>query len=145
MVVEGEGKGWVFNRTFSSKWKAELALDVFKKGGRVSDYWREARKRRPSQRKAWRVLQKMESALEEIRRLNPTCEEIEEYAKLKENVYGVVTYTQSEDYFGPFIHDKWSHGFGRVHIDIGCCGYHLMLDKYTVDDFIEYIKRRREG
>ena len=30
-----------------------------------------------------------------------------------------------------------------MHIDIGCRGYHLMLDKHTAPGFIGFIKRKR--
>ncbi|MCH8878050.1 MAG: restriction endonuclease [Chloroflexi bacterium] len=42
-IVEGDGRGWVYKRTFPTRWKAKLAVDVFKKGGRVSDYFRLAK------------------------------------------------------------------------------------------------------
>ncbi len=42
--VEGKGEGWVFDKTFPTEWKAELALKVAQEGGRVSDYWEAARK-----------------------------------------------------------------------------------------------------
>jgi len=41
--VEGKGESWVFDKTFPTKWKAELALKVFQKGGRFSDYGKAAR------------------------------------------------------------------------------------------------------
>ena len=143
-VIKGKGEGWIFKKKFPTKWKAEVALEVFKKGGRVSDYWKAARecaKKRPI-REPWRVRKKLEKALEEILNLKPTCEEIEEYA---ENApYGVVTAARGEEYFGPFLHDTWmiKRG-GRVHIDIGCGGVHLMLDKYYAEDFIKFIKNKR--
>jgi len=66
----------------------------------------------------------------------------EEYAKQAD--YGVVTFSESKNYFPPKIHDTWliKRG-GRVHIDIGSGGYHLMLDKIYVWDFIKFIKNRR--
>ncbi len=42
-IVAGGGDGWVLKKKFPTKWKAELALRVWKKGGRVSDYWAAAR------------------------------------------------------------------------------------------------------
>jgi hypothetical protein len=35
--------GWVFHKSFPTRWKAELALEVWHQGGRVSDYWAAAR------------------------------------------------------------------------------------------------------
>jgi hypothetical protein len=49
-AVEGSGDGWLFNRTYPARWKAKLAIEVFKKGGRVSDYWREAREEADARR-----------------------------------------------------------------------------------------------
>lgn len=31
-VVEGDGEGWIFNKRFPTKWKAEIALRVFESG-----------------------------------------------------------------------------------------------------------------
>jgi hypothetical protein len=45
-VVRPAGSGWVFDRTFPTKWQATLALQVWLQGGRVSDYWAAARKRK---------------------------------------------------------------------------------------------------
>jgi len=42
-IVAGHGDGWVLKKEFPTKWKAEMALRVWKKGGRVSDYWAAAR------------------------------------------------------------------------------------------------------
>ena len=143
-AVEGEGKGWVFDRTFPTKWKAEVALTVFQKGGRVSDYWRKSREyaaKRPV-REPWRVMEELKKALAEIKSLNPTCDEIKEYGEPP--VYGVVTRTEDQSYFPPRLHNTWGHKQGgRVHIDVGCCGYHLMLDKQWVRGFIEFITDRR--
>lgn len=151
-VIKGKGEGWILNKTFPTKWKAEIALEVFKKGGRVSDYWKTAKeqaKKRPRET-PWRVTEELEKALSEIKRLDPTCKEIEEYGKdIKGDCcgygYGVVTMAKGEGYFGPRLHDTWQiKNGGRVHIDIGCCGYHLMLDKGWAIDFIEFIKNKRK-
>jgi len=143
-AIRGEGEGWIFNRKFPTKWKAEIALEVFKEGGKVSDYWKRAREKAPPRREPWRVRERLEKALAEIKRLDPTCEEIEEYGK--NAGYGVVTFTESEEYFGPRLHDTWGvKSGGRVHIDIGCCGYHLMLDKNYAEYFIQFIKDKRKA
>ena len=90
----------------------------------------------------YHALEIVEEALKEIRELSPSCEEIVEYAQ--GGGYGTVTYTSSDNYFGPRLHDTWGVKFGgRVHIDIGCIGYHLMLDKRTAWGFVEFIKRKR--
>jgi hypothetical protein len=45
-LIEPQGNGWVFERTYPTKWKAELALEIWQRGGRVSDYWAAARERK---------------------------------------------------------------------------------------------------
>jgi len=144
-AIEGKGEGWVFNRMFPTKWKAEIALEVSKKGGRLSDYQAKAREqleKRPK-RIPSKAIAELEKALEEIKSLDPTCEEIEEYG---ENAgYGVVTHTMEEQYFRPHLHDTYGlKQGGRVHIDIGCGGCHLMLDRYEAWYFIAFIKDKRK-
>ncbi|GBD98136.1 hypothetical protein BMS3Abin07_00144 [bacterium BMS3Abin07] len=92
-------------------------------------------------------MKELTSALNEIKNLVPTCEEIEEYGEKNEDYYGVVTITQNEEYFiRDDPHNTWGlKRGGRVHIDIGCCGYHLMLDKRSVWDFISFIKEKRKA
>lgn len=139
--VEGDGEGWIFNRSFPAKWKAKCAIKVFKRGGKVSDYWKATRDSR-KERIPYKVLEYMKEALEEIKKLNPTPSEIEEYAEGAG--YGTVTYTDKMGYFPPRLHDTWGiKRGGRVHIDIGSGGYHLMLDKDIVQGFIDSIKENR--
>jgi len=143
-VVKGKGNGWIFNKIFPTKWKAEVALEVFKEGGRVSDYWKKQREVGLSHpmRIPRKVLQKVGAALDEIEKLQPTCEEIEEYGESAN--YGEVTITENERYFPPRLHDTWGiKQGGRVHIDMGCKGVHLMLDQYNAIEFINFIKRKR--
>ena len=141
-IIQGKGKGWIFNRTFPAKWKAEIALEVFKEGGRTSDYWEKARDQSPPIREPLRVKKKLNEALTEIKRLNPTCDEIEEFGENAD--YGVATLTENDRYFPPQLHDTWGvKRGGRVHIDIGSRGTHLMLDKKHVDGFIQFIKMKR--
>ncbi len=143
-AIEGQGEGWIFDKKFPTKWKAEIALGVFKKGGKVSEYWREAKEASEKRPKVapWRVTEELEKALEEIKQLDPTCDEIKEYGECVE--HGVVTLTESEECFKPQLHDTWGMKVGgRVHIDIGCGGYHLMLDKKRAKDFIRFIKEKR--
>jgi hypothetical protein len=95
----------------------------------------------------------------ELEKLQPTTDEIAEYAKLIEGVHGVVTYSKhkrGQDY-GIFLryHDTWQKKFGgRIHIDVGYTDEdedaepetavtHLMLDKDYAVDFLEFIKKRR--
>ena len=136
----------IFNKNFPTKWKAAIALEVFKKGGKVSDYWEAAREvaaKRP-ERIPWKAQERVLSALDEIKKLNPTPEQIEEYGK--EWVYGVVTYTEDRGYSPPRLHDTWGlKSGGRVHIDIGSGGVHLMLDKDAAWDFIDFIKNKRKA
>jgi len=72
-IVEGKGNGWIFEKTFPAKWKAQIAMKVFKEGGRVSDYWERAREEAPPPREPKRVLKILEKALGEIEQLEPTC------------------------------------------------------------------------
>ena len=142
-IVEGKGNGWIFEKTFPAKWKAQIAMKVFKEGGRVSDYWERAREEAPPLREPKKVLKILREALKEIRQLEPTCDEIEEFGEMAG--YGMVTYTNARRYFPPMLHDTWGvKRGGRVHIDIGCNGTHLMLDKYAAFGFIDFIKEKRK-
>jgi|GEM_PF-997860 hypothetical protein len=105
----------------------------------------------------------VEGAYDELANLKPTPEEIEEFAKFKEDAneaYGVVTYSKShggDRYFFRW-HDTWEQkSGGRAHIDIGYVDEkyvhrrdvpdttHLMLDKYSAWEFVDFIKTRRIG
>jgi len=142
--IEGNGNGWIFNRTFPRKFKAEIALKVYQEGGNITQYWKKCSdfKAKQSPKIPLHAIENVKKFLKEIRELNPTCDEIQEYG---ENAgYGVVTITNSERYFGPRLHDTWgTKSGGRVHIDIGCRGCHLMLDQGVAKDFIEFIKEKR--
>ena len=99
-----------------------------------------------SQKKSLRIphnaLAEIEKAFAEIIGLTPTCEEIEAYGE--KGYYGAVKYTGLSGYHKPKIHNTWGVKYGgRVHIDIGCGGYHLMLDRGFAFDFIEFIKECR--
>jgi len=143
-IVKGEGNGWIFIKRFPTKWKAEVALRIFKRGGKVSDYWDEKIDcpEKPPTRLPWKAEAEVKNYLEEIKQLDPTCEEIEEYGK--DAVHGEVTPSRGENLWGPKFHNTWGVKFGgRVHIDIGCCGYHLMLDRRAAKSFITFINKRR--
>ena len=58
-------KDGFLTKKFPTKWKAEVALEVFKKGGRVSDYWNAAREcaKKRLIRKPWRVKEKLRKHL----------------------------------------------------------------------------------
>ena len=148
-MIEGDDEGWIFNKRFPMKWKAQLAMKVFKKGGRVSDYWKEARKHPKRNMNACKVKKKLQKVLNEIEALNPTSEEIKEYAEdaIAENAdYGLVSITRAEHYFRPRLHDTWGQKQGgRVHIDIGSSCYHLMLNKHSAPGFVEFIKNKRKN
>jgi hypothetical protein len=63
------------------------------------------------------------------------------------NYHGTVTEANGEEYFQR-IHDTWcqhSKYGGRVHIDLGCNGYHLMLTRETCADFMDFVMERRGG
>ncbi len=81
--IEGHGEGWIYDRTFPSKYKAEIAARVFEIGGRTSDYWKECREYMKSQntRIPHRAIEQVEKAYDEIEELDPTCDEIEEYGE----------------------------------------------------------------
>lgn len=42
-IVTGGDAGWIFTRKFPTKWKAELALKIWQRQGRVSDYFKAMR------------------------------------------------------------------------------------------------------
>lgn len=100
----------------------------------------------------------VEDAYNKLLELEPTLQEIREYADKMKGVYGVVTYSKSKggDYYFLRLHDTWRQKRGgRVHIDVGYVDEkyadqwnildttHLMLDKYTAPDFVDFIKERR--
>jgi len=95
-------------------------------------------------RTPWRAIEVVESALEQIRELEPTPDEIESYGEVW--AYGVVTYTKDTGYYPPHLHNTWGKKWGgRVHIDIGSGGVHLMLDKHAAWGFIDFIRNRRKS
>ena len=147
--VIGSTDEWIFRRVFNRKWKAKIAVEVYKSGGKWKEYC-ERINQEPSHRSPpSHALDIMQKASEEITKLSPTCEEITAYGEyLYENKtdYGVLTTTTGNDYFQR-LHDTWyehSKYGGRVHIDLGCNGYHLMLTKNTYMDFIDFIKKKRD-
>ena len=87
----------------------------------------------------------MKRIWEELNKLEPTYEEIEEYVE-KYGHYGVVTYTKRDD--NPLIvrlHDTWRVKYqGRLHIDIISGEFHLMLDKHHAPEFLTFIKEKRK-
>lgn len=140
--VEGEGDGWIFKKTFPTKWKAVLALEVFQQGGRVSGYWERARDEAPPPKQPYRAMEEIKKSLAKIEGLGPTCEDIIAYAARAE--HGTVTKAHSDEYFRARIHDTWGvKSGGRVHIDLGCAGHHLMLDRRHAKEFIKFIEDRR--
>jgi hypothetical protein len=102
------------------------------------------------------------AALEELEKLKPTPQEIQDYADLNQDAHGVVTYSKSKggDYYFLRLHDTL-HGplkrklAGHVHIDIGYVDEkfvndwnvhdttHLMLDKNHAPDFVNFVKKKR--
>jgi hypothetical protein len=107
----------------------------------------------------------VEEAYNKLVELKPTKEEIQEFADMKEGFYGVVTYSISrkngDSYFLRF-HDTWGLKWGgRVHVDVGYVDEeikakndnaqyrniydttHLMLDKDSVLEFIDFILQKR--
>lgn len=49
-AIEPKGVGWVFERTYPTRWKANLALTVWLQGGRPSDYFAAAREESEARR-----------------------------------------------------------------------------------------------
>jgi hypothetical protein len=141
--ITGDAKGWAMTRFFPTKWKAEIALAVFNAGGTFRDYcvkMNEALDKRPLQVPT-KALAEIEKAYEEIRKLNWSEEDIVDFAKIAD----AVTTTRSRDFFGPRIHDTWgAKKGGRVHIDLGAAGIHLMLDRRDARRFIEFLKERHK-
>lgn len=45
-LVTGANPGWISKRQFPRKWKAELAIEIYRRGGRVSDYFAAMRDQR---------------------------------------------------------------------------------------------------
>jgi hypothetical protein len=105
------------------------------------------------------VFEIVSEAYSELEKLMPTEEEIQEYANMHVNDYGVVTYSKSRrggSYFLRF-HDTWKQkSGGRIHIDVGYVDeqyaeqrdvldtIHLMLNKDYAQDFIEFIRKKRK-
>lgn len=142
-IVQGDGDGWVFNKTFPTKWKAEIAMEVYKEGGNIQEYWRRKkfREENPIRRRPTKAIKILEKALDEILQLNPTCDEIVAFSK----VSGHWTHSNNDRYFSPRLHDSWGVKLGgRVHIDLGCAGIHLMLTKESASVFINFIKDNRD-
>jgi hypothetical protein len=144
-IIEGVSEGWVAGLSFPTKWKAEVALRVYQNGGGKRDYWAEVKRVRaqrprqePNKKRA-----ELERALKVIQKLKPTDDDISEFAETAG--YGTVTRSEDQKDFPPHIHNTWGKkSGGSVHIDIGCCGYHLMLTYTTAVDFIRFIKTKRQ-
>ena len=142
------GEEWLFKRVYNRKWKAEVAIEVYKSGGRWRDYCERLREEPYHRRKPVLAMEAIRKANGKVIKLKPTCEEISAYGEhLYEtgNSHGTVTETNGEEYFQR-IHDTWyqdSKQGGRVHIDLGCNGYHLMLTWETCADFINFVRERR--
>ena len=146
--VVGSADEWIFRRVFNRKWKAKIAVEVYKSGGKWKDYREKINQELSHRSQPYHAIETMRKANEEITKLSPTCEEIAaygEYLYATSNNYGIVTLTNGNNYFQR-LHDTWyehSKYGGRVHIDLGCNGYHLMFTKNTYMEFIDFIKKRR--
>lgn len=143
--IEGVTEGWVTTRLFPRKWKAEIALEVFREGGTFRNYcakMNEALSERPVP-EATRAIAENEKACQEICALDVFVNDIRDFAEIAG--YGAVTTTKGNNFFGPSIHDTWGAKLGgRVHIDLGACGIHLMLDRHNARRFIDFLKERRQ-
>ena len=80
-----------------------------------------------------------------IEKLDPAWEQIEQFAQMLEDenrTYGIVSYNVSNAPLTIRFHDTWGiKRGGRVHIDVVCEDIHLMLDKNSAPDFIEFLKK----
>lgn len=144
--VEGDATGWIVEKRFPAKWKAELAIRIYQLGGKYSDYMKQVgleKENRPK-RKPVKAIKELEQALSIINSLDPTCDEIIEYGKSEH--YGAASFNERNGgYWKPQLHNTWGEKRGgRVHIDIGCGGWHLMLDRYWAPDFIAWIREKRQ-
>lgn len=145
-IVADAPAGWASRCEFPTKWRADIAMKVLLQGGSRREYLAQVRKEkehRPDGYEPYKARAEVAACAEELDALDPTSEEIIEYARTAP--HGVVTRARSEDYFWPSVHDthgkKWG---GRVHIDLGAGGYHLMLDRIYARHFIEFIRERRQ-
>lgn len=82
---------------------------------------------------------------ETIKNRDPTWEQIERFAKMLESenrTYGIVSYNVRNAPPTIRFHDTWGVKWGgRVHIDVVCEDIHLMLDKDSAPEFIEFLKK----
>ena len=85
----------------------------------------------------------IEKLHEEILALNYSINDIVDFVGVAG--WGAVTRSKKDDYFAR-IHDTWGEKKGgRVHIDMGAEGWHLMLDRGNARKFIEFVKNRLEN
>ena len=146
--VVGSTDEWIFRRVFNRKWKAKIAVEVCKSGGKWKEYCKRINQVPSHRLQPSHSIEVMRKANAEITKLSPTCEEISaygEYLFATNTNYGVVTLTNGNNQFQR-LHDSWyahSKYGGRVHVDLGCNGYHLMLTKNTYMDFIDFVKDMR--
>jgi hypothetical protein len=93
-----------------------------------------------------KIREVMEEHLDEMLHLLPTFEEVDAFVRsIGGNCHGIVVAGDGRrDYRLPFIHETWRKKWdGRTHIDFGNGEYHLMLDKFSAPQFIEFVKRYR--
>jgi hypothetical protein len=98
------------------------------------------------------------AAFEALEKLKPTPREIQDYADLNQDAYGVVTYSKYKrgDYYFLRLHDTWKQKVGgRVHIDIEYVDEksvdqwnvpdttRLMRDKNYAPNFVNFVKKKR--
>jgi hypothetical protein len=139
---------WIFKRTFNRKWKPIAAVEVYKSGGKWKDYCKRISEEPCHRNEPVHVKEVILKANSEIKKLEPTCNEIADYAEhlyANNHDHGIVTLSNGNDYFQK-IHDTWYSELkqgGRVNIDLGCKGYHLMLTKDTYQEFVDFVKDKR--
>ena len=71
--VVGSTDEWIFRRVFNRKWKADIAVEVYKSGGKWKEYCQNINQ------EPYHAIEAMRKANAEITKLSPTCEEITAY------------------------------------------------------------------
>ena len=88
----GSTDEWVFRRVFNRKWKARIAVEVYKSGGRWKDYCEKINQEPSYRSRPSHAIETISKANEEIIKLSPTCKEITaygEYLIATEHNYGL--------------------------------------------------------
>lgn len=121
---------------------------MYKSGGKWKDYRTRISEKPDHRIEPVHTMKIIEKANSDIRELKHTCDEIAAYAEhlyATNQDHGTITLSNGDNYFQK-IHDTWYSApkqGKRVHIGLGCKGYHLMLTKETYQDFVDFVKEKR--